>query len=292
MPLAHPPGHAQSVGEAIGVIGGVERKVPLALLTCLTQTPVCGRLSGRDDGSHLRPPYSDDTVSAAFRSQFRTDNTKIAVARILGDGKRQRTRVFTELQSHCLFEDRFGRPRHGNASAKWISAMSDGTTSFRSRCSKARGVERPSDGLLPPSNEGLSRPCRRSPRGSSAILPRFGGPCRLRLDLRRLREGRDEGLLADAGTLPAHRLSVPTSYGHRDVLVRGYVHDVVISCGAEVIATHPRSYEREDFVFEPLHYLALIKQKIIAPRPGCADGGWQLPEEFMTLRRLLGSLVG
>jgi hypothetical protein len=33
--------------------------------------------------------------------------------------------------------------------------------------------------------------------------------------------------------------------------VRGYVHEVVISCGAEVIARHPRSYEREDFVFEP-----------------------------------------
>jgi len=40
--------------------------------------------------------------------------------------------------------------------------------------------------------------------------------------------------------------SVPTTYGHRDVLVRGYVHDVVISCGAEVIARHPRSYERHD----------------------------------------------
>ena len=26
--------------------------------------------------------------------------------------------------------------------------------------------------------------------------------------------------------------SVPTTYGHRDVLVRGYVHNVVISCGA------------------------------------------------------------
>jgi hypothetical protein len=28
-----------------------------------------------------------------------------------------------------------------------------------------------------------------------------------------------------------------------------------------VIARHPRSYEREDFVFNPLHYLALIEQK-------------------------------
>ena len=32
--------------------------------------------------------------------------------------------------------------------------------------------------------------------------------------------------------------SVPTGYGHREVLVRGYVDEVVISCGAEIIARH------------------------------------------------------
>jgi hypothetical protein len=46
------------------------------------------------------------------------------------------------------------------------------------------------------------------------------------------------------------------------VLVRGYVHEVVIVCGAEMIARHTRSYERKDFVFDPLHYLALLEQKI------------------------------
>jgi len=81
--------------------------------------------------------------------------------------------------------------------------------------------------------------------------------------------------------------SVPTTYGHRDVFVRGYVHEVVISCGAKVIARHPRSYEREDFVFDPLHYLALIEQKINALDQAAPLAGWRLPEEFMTLRRLL-----
>ena len=42
------------------------------------------------------------------------DNTRLAVAKILGDGRRQRTRAFTELQSHYLFELRFGRPGKGN----------------------------------------------------------------------------------------------------------------------------------------------------------------------------------
>ena len=30
--------------------------------------------------------------------------------------------------------------------------------------------------------------------------------------------------------------SVPTSFGHREVFVRGYVHEVVIACGTEIIA--------------------------------------------------------
>ena len=32
--------------------------------------------------------------------------------------------------------------------------------------------------------------------------------------------------------------SVPVAFGHRDVLVRGYVDEVVISCGTDVIARH------------------------------------------------------
>ena len=46
------------------------------------------------------------------------DNTKIAVAKICGDGKRERTRAFTELVSHYLFQDRFGRPGKGNDKGK------------------------------------------------------------------------------------------------------------------------------------------------------------------------------
>ena len=86
--------------------------------------------------------------------------------------------------------------------------------------------------------------------------------------------------------------SVPTAYGHREVLVRGYIHEVVISCGAEEIARHPRSYEREDFVFNPLHYLALLERKIGALDQAAPLAGWELPTEFATLRRLLEARMG
>ena len=86
--------------------------------------------------------------------------------------------------------------------------------------------------------------------------------------------------------------SVPTAYGHREVLVRGYVHEVVIACGSEVIARHRRSWEREDFIFNPLHYLALIEQKTNALDQAAPLAGWELPDVFATLRRLLEARLG
>ena len=56
------------------------------------------------------------------------------------------------------------------------------------------------------------------------------------------------------------------------MLVKGFVHEVVICAASEVIARHPRSYEREDMIFNPLHYLALLEQKPNALGPGCAAG--------------------
>jgi hypothetical protein len=86
--------------------------------------------------------------------------------------------------------------------------------------------------------------------------------------------------------------SVPTTYGHRPVLVLGYVEEVVIACGSEVIARHKRSYARDDFVFDPLHYLALLEQKLGALDQAAPLQGWVLPEEFATLRRLLEARLG
>jgi hypothetical protein len=80
---------------------------------------------------------------------------------------------------------------------------------------------------------------------------------------------------------------VPTQYGHRQVWVKGYVHQAVIACGSEVIARHPRSYERETVVFYPLHYLALLEQKTRALDQAAPMAGWQLPECFAQLRCLL-----
>jgi len=86
--------------------------------------------------------------------------------------------------------------------------------------------------------------------------------------------------------------SVPTQYGHQQVFVRGYVHEVVIACGSEVIAQHPRSWEKEDYIFDPLHYLALLEQKTNALDQAAPLADWELPDVFALLRRLLEARMG
>ena len=222
------------------------------------------------------------------------DNTKLAVVRILGDGKRQRTRVFTELQSHYLFEDRFGRPGKGNDKGKVEGLVGYARRNFLVPIPVFESFEALNAYLL----ECCHRRMADSLRGHDGTIGE-----RLERDLAALQTPlptpydacEKVATAVSSLSLVRYRLndySVPTTYGHRDVLVRGYVHEVVISCGAEVIARHPRSYEREDFVFEPLHYLALIEQKIDALDQAAPLAGWQLPEEFATLRRLLEARMG
>ena len=74
-----------------------------------------------------RPPARPKPKSILY------DNTKLAVARILGDGSRRRTRVFSELQSHYLFADRFGRPGKGNDKGKVEGLVEIGRASCRER---------------------------------------------------------------------------------------------------------------------------------------------------------------
>ena len=47
-----------------------------------------------------------------------------------------------------------------------------------------------------------------------------------------------------------------------------------------IIARHPRSYDREDMVFDPIHYLPLLEHKIGALDQAAPLAGWELPDAF------------
>ena len=116
VPLTHGPGHAQcDFGEALAVIAGVEQKIHYFVLD-LAHSDGCfvKAYPGETTEAFLDGHVSAFAFLGGSPQSILYDNTKLAVAKILGDGRRKRTRAFTELQSHYLFEDRFGRPSKGN----------------------------------------------------------------------------------------------------------------------------------------------------------------------------------
>ena len=120
VPLAHPPGDAQAdFGEAMVVIAGVERKAHYLAMD-LPQSDDCFVMAFPAETTEAFLEGHNHAF-AYFGGVPRTilyDNTKIAVARILGDGTRMKTRAFIELQSHYLFAEKFGRPGKGNDKGK------------------------------------------------------------------------------------------------------------------------------------------------------------------------------
>ena len=131
VPLTHPPGHAQvDFGEALAVIGGVERKIHFLAMS-LPHSDACfvKAYPGETTEAFCDGHVSGFSFFGGVPRSILYDNTRIAVARILGDGKRQRTRVFSELRSHYLFEDRFGRPGHRHLPRCFASRNASATRS-------------------------------------------------------------------------------------------------------------------------------------------------------------------
>jgi transposase len=120
VPLAHPPGQAQAdFGEALAVIGGRRQKIHFFCL----DLPYSDACFVKAYLSETTEAFLDGHVSAfAFFGHVPQsvlyDNTRIAVKKITGDGVRVRTKAFSELVSHYLFRDRFGRPGKGNDKGK------------------------------------------------------------------------------------------------------------------------------------------------------------------------------
>jgi transposase len=117
VPLSHPPGHAQAdFGEAMVVIGGVERKAHFFVLDlphsdgCYVRAYPAAVSEAWVDGHMSMPSPS----SAACRSRSSTTTTDAWWRRSCPDGTRKRATLFSGFQSHYLIRDRYGRPGKGN----------------------------------------------------------------------------------------------------------------------------------------------------------------------------------
>ena len=296
VPLSHPPGHAQAdFGEADAIIAGVKYRAHFFVMTlphsdaCFVAAYPAATTEAWLDGHNRAFVFFGGVPQSILY-----DNDKCLVSRILSDGTRQRTRAFSGLQSHYLFEDRYGRPGKGNDKGNVEGVVGYARRNFMTPLPRFASWDA--------FNGHLEEQCRNRQgnvlRGHrESIGERF---VRDREALKRpLPAPFDacdkQGTRVNSLSLVRYRTndySVPVAYGHQEVWIRGYVHEVVIGCGAGIIARHPRSYDREDMVFDPIHYLPLLEHKIGALDQAAPLAGWELPDAFPTLRRLLEARMG
>jgi hypothetical protein len=81
--------------------------------------------------------------------------------------------------------------------------------------------------------------------------------------------------------------SVPPQYVGKTVTVKAFVFRVAIALRETVIATHARSYERDEEVLDPHHYLPVLLRKPGAFERATPIVTWPLPPVYDLYRRRL-----
>ncbi len=289
VPLLHPPGEAQvDFGFADVILDGEPTKVALFVMTLPYSDALFIQAFPRECTESFQEGHKRaiDFFGAVPR-RISYDNSKIAVAKFTGSRDRQVTHEFQRLMSHYLFEAHFCLVRRPNEKGHverlldyargnylvpvpQVKSLQELNQHLRERC--AQDLERQLRGKSAPKGELLLEECC-----SMLDLPKQ------EFEARRLAQAGANSL--SLVRFDCNSYSVPVKYAHREITIVATVDEVRLGFEDQLIACHDRYWGREQFIFDPLHYLALLERK-----PGSIDyarplADWQLPECFGTLRR-------
>jgi hypothetical protein len=237
-------------------------------------------------------PHSDDSFVVAFPAEntesfleghnrafahfggvpntILNDTTRIAVGKITGDGERKPTESFSELQSHYLFAAKFGRPGKGNDKGNVEGLVGYARRNFMVPVPRVASWEALNQHLL---QQCIERRARKVHGENETISKRFKRDQEKLLALpatpheachQRTTRASSQALVR----YETNDYSVPVAYRHRQVLVKAFVWEVVISASNEVIARHTRSYRHEEMIFGPLQLSGVAGTENQRARPG------------------------
>jgi len=266
IPLAYAPGETGQVdfGEADVEIGGREVTVQLFVMWL-----------GYSGAMFMQayPGASQEVFFAGHVAAFEFfggvcreywyDNLKNAVAKVLKGRGREEQESFTSFRTHYLFQAEFC-----NVNAGWEKGGVEGKVGYgrRNWLTAAGAFE------------------------SFAHLNAYLRDCCAQ-DQERYLAGRSQTIAEELAAerdqfrpLPAqpyaccktvtvganhlslvrfanNRYSVPTERSHEAFTLRAYVDRIEISVGCEVVARHPRCWEKGQDVLNPRHYLSLLARR-------------------------------
>jgi hypothetical protein len=211
------------------------------------------------------------------------------VKQIVGARQRQITQGLARLESHYCFTHEFCRVRRANEKGVVEGVVKFARQNFLVPVPEVKDIAELNAHLLACCRSDLERRLRGEHQLKRELLKEEQSSL-LSLPEVPFDACRATSSSADAESLvrfDGNDYSVPVEYAHHDVSIRGYVDRVEIGHRQKTIAVHPRCWDKERTLFEPVHYLPLLERKAGAFDQARPLKDWHLPDCFEVLRRRL-----
>jgi hypothetical protein len=196
------------------------------------------------------------------------DNLKTAVQRILDGRNREEQTHFSHFRSYYLFESRFCTPGQGHEKGGVESDVGYGRRNFLVPVPEVANFDELNQMLVAACQDDDLRVMDRRQQSIGERwqeeqphlrpLPIHAFNCCTSREVTLNGYGQV--------TFETNRYSVPANKARKELTLRAYPFAIEILADNECIATHPRSYARQQDILDPLHYLALMEQ-----RPGAFE---------------------
>jgi transposase len=289
VPLSHPPGEAQvDYGAAEVVVAGQPRTAAVFVMVLPHSDAVfCCAFPQECTETFQEGHVRSFAYFGGVPKRISYDNLKIAVAKIVGPRGDQLTDEFSRLKSHFLFAPHFCRVRRPNEKGHVEGMVGFTRRNFLVPVPSAESWEALNASLEERCRQDLTRQLRGKSATKDQILEEERSTL-LSLPARSFESRRTIPVRSNSLSLirfDRNDYSVPTAYAHRELVAVGGIDDVKVVWQDQVVATHPRCWDKHRVLFNPLHYLALLERK-----PGAFDYArpleeWDLPDAFAILRR-------
>jgi hypothetical protein len=291
MPLIHRAGEGQvDFGYALAKVAGVLRRVGFFVMVL----PYSDAFFIMGFERECTENYWEGHVKAfeyfgGVSTRISYDNSKVLVSKIMGPRDRTLRDGFLKLQSHYLFREHFCRVRRANEKGVVEGVVKFARLNFFVPVPQVRDLEELNSQLAERCREDLRRRLR-GKTGTRAEMLKEDQAAFLPLPPVPFDACRKQPTHPNSLSLVRfddNDYSVPVSYAHHEILVKGYVDRVVLCHKDRVVAGHMRSWGKEGIFFDYRHYLPLLERK-----PGSVDYArplvdLNLPGCFDTLRRRL-----
>ncbi|MDP3063816.1 MAG: IS21 family transposase [Chloroflexota bacterium] len=267
IPLAYEPGQdAQfDFGEALVMMKGCPLTVQLLVgRLCFSKAPFLMAFPNQQQEALFEGHKEAFALFGGVPHAIWYDQLSQAVKRALSGGRSEEQESFIAFRSHYLFQSRFCNPGEGHEKGLVENLVGYARRNFLVPVPEVESFEELNTLLT----ERCLAEAKRRLRGETLTIGELWEkerPHLLPLPSRTFPCCRTVPVHTNGFSLvtfQTNRYSVPVEHAHGPLLLlRAFVDRVEVTDGTELVATHRRSYEREQDILDPLHYLPLLRER-------------------------------